>query len=65
MKRAIVIGASSGIGCEVAKLLIAEGWTVGVAARREDRLQMLGASACQRIDVTNEDAGVQLRRLID
>ena len=65
MKKAIVIGASSGIGCEVAKLLIAEGWAVGVAARREDSLQMLGASACQRIDVTNEDAGVQLRRLID
>ena len=65
MKKAIVIGASSGIGCEVAKLLIAEGWAVGVAARREDSLQMLGASACQRIDVTNEDAAVQLRRLID
>ena len=30
-KRAIVIGASSGIGHEVAKLFIEQGWTVGVA----------------------------------
>ena len=40
-KRAIVIGASSGIGREVAKLLMQEGWTVGVAARRVDKLQEL------------------------
>ena len=39
MKQAIVIGASSGIGREVARLLISEGWTVGVAARREAMLQ--------------------------
>ena len=38
MKRAIVMGASSGIGHEVAQLLIADGWTVGVAARRIDKL---------------------------
>ena len=38
MKRAIVMGASSGIGYEVAQLLIADGWTVGVAARRIDKL---------------------------
>lgn len=33
-KKAIVIGASSGIGREVAKLLAADGYTVGMAARR-------------------------------
>ncbi len=38
MKKAIVVGASSGIGHEVARLLIAEGWAVGVAARRIDKL---------------------------
>ena len=49
-KRAIVIGASSGIGLEVAKLLIEQGWTVGVAARRVELLQGMGAAAVERID---------------
>ena len=64
MKRAIVIGASSGIGREVARLLISEGWTVGVAARREAMLQDLGASATACIDVTAEDATQRLQQLI-
>ena len=34
MKKAIVVGASSGIGMEVARLLLKQGWKVGVAARR-------------------------------
>ena len=34
MKKAIIMGASSGIGHEVARKLINEGWTVGLAARR-------------------------------
>jgi NAD(P)-dependent dehydrogenase (short-subunit alcohol dehydrogenase family) len=38
-KRAIVIGASSGIGREVAQLLVKQGWTVGVAARRVELLE--------------------------
>ena len=63
-KRAIVIGASSGIGREVARLLMADGWTVGVAARREDRLKELGAAAWQQIDVTQADAPQRLRQLI-
>lgn len=65
MKRAIVIGASSGIGREVARLLISEGWTVGVAARREAMLQDLGATTIACIDVTAEDATQRLRRLIE
>ena len=65
MKRAIVIGASSGIGREVARLLISEGWTVGVAARREAMLQDLGATAIACIDVTAEDATQRLQRLIE
>ena len=64
MKRAIVIGASSGIGREVARLLISEGWTVGVAARREAMLQDLGAAATACIDVTAEDATQRLQQLI-
>ena len=64
MGNAIVIGASSGIGREVAKLLIAEGWTVGVAARRVELLQTLGAAAVEPIDVTTETATGHLRSLI-
>ncbi len=65
MKRAIVIGASSGIGRAVALLLMEEGWTVGVAARREERLLELKASATERIDVTADDAEVHLQALIN
>ena len=65
MKKAIVVGASSGIGHEVARLLIAEGWAVGVAARRIDKLTDLQAMAPERvytaqIDVNNEDAETSL-----
>ena len=63
-KRAIVIGASSGIGREVALLLMKEGWRVGVAARRVDRLQELHAAATEQIDVTQEEATVRLQSLI-
>ena len=63
-RRAIVVGASSGIGQEVAKLLMAEGWTVGVAARREDKLKALGATAVEQIDVTKENATERLQALI-
>ena len=64
-KRAIVVGASSGIGLEVTRILMAEGWTVGVAARRIERLQGLGASAVEHIDVTAADAPEGLQRLIN
>ena len=40
-KKAIVMGATSGIGMEVAKQLAAKGWQVGIAGRRIERLQTL------------------------
>ena len=40
-KKAIVMGATSGIGMEVAKLLAAKGWQVGIAGRRIERMQAL------------------------
>jgi NADP-dependent 3-hydroxy acid dehydrogenase YdfG len=64
-KRAIVIGASSGIGREVAKLLIQEGWTLGVAARRVEMLQDIGNVEVEQIDVTSVDAPARLRSLIE
>lgn len=69
-KRAIVVGASSGIGREVAILLANRGWTVGVAARRLQNLEEL--ASCheaivdfETIDVTVADADVALVRLIE
>ena len=64
-KRAIIIGASSGIGREVAKLLMQEGWTIGVAARRVDKLEELNAAAMEQIDVTKDDATTRLQSLIN
>jgi len=57
------------MGLEVAKLLLADGCRLGVAARREDRLQALKQLApdrveVQAIDVTDEDAPRHLRSLI-
>jgi hypothetical protein len=43
MKKAVIVGASSGMGCEVSKLLLARGWKIGVAARRESALSELKA----------------------
>ena len=37
--RAIVIGATSGIGRAVAGLMAEEGWTVGIAGRRREMLE--------------------------
>ena len=41
MKKAIIIGATSGIGQEVAKCLLLEGWKIGVAGRRQSSLENL------------------------
>lgn len=39
MKRIIIIGATSGIGLEVARCYLKDGWQVGVAGRREEELE--------------------------
>lgn len=70
MNNVVIIGASSGMGLEVAKLYLERGYRLGVAARREDRLQALQQLApdrvvTQAIDVTDADAGERLRELID
>ena len=69
-KRAIVMGATSGIGQEVARLLAANGYEVGIAGRREERLVQMaqatpGIVAHRQIDVTKEDAPAELHKLID
>ncbi|MBQ9285128.1 MAG: SDR family NAD(P)-dependent oxidoreductase [Bacteroidaceae bacterium] len=70
MKRAIIVGASSGIGLEVARQLLADGWTVGACARREEPLLALQGEAPGRVevvklDVTQADAPTQLQTLIE
>ncbi|MBR4644718.1 MAG: SDR family NAD(P)-dependent oxidoreductase [Bacteroidaceae bacterium] len=69
-KKAVIVGASSGIGREVAQLLIADGWQLGIAARREEPLMELKAMAPERvevatIDVTKSDANEQLLSLVE
>lgn len=69
-KRAVIVGASSGIGREVVRLLLADGWDVGIAARRVECLQELKEQApeqivMQAIDVTLPDADKQLLTLIE
>ena len=70
MRKGIVIGASSGLGKEVAKLLIADGYKLGIAARRTEPLEELKALApyqveVQAIDVTSDDAPHALEQLIE
>ena len=41
MQKAIIIGATSGIGQEVARILVQQGWHIGIAGRREEALHAL------------------------
>lgn len=68
-RRAIIMGATSGIGMEVAKVLAQKGWTVGIAGRRQELLQQiqrkhLNIVATECIDVTKADAPERLRTLV-
>ena len=69
-KRAVVMGATSGIGMEVALLLAKKGWKVGIAGRREERLNHImdstdGIVCCKQIDITKENAPLLLNELIE
>lgn len=68
--RIIIVGATSGIGRETARLFIEAGWRVGIAGRREGELRSLQQKAPDRIDwevidITREEAPEALQRLID
>jgi len=69
MKKAIVIGATSGIGRELAKILSLNNYVVGMAGRRTELLSNLqreiSGSYIKRIDVTKlEEAITLLKELI-
>lgn len=70
MRQAIIVGASSGLGKEVAQLLLADGWRIGVMARREEVLLELKAENPTKVeveacDITQERAPAQLLSLIN
>ena len=70
MKKAIIIGATSGLGFEVAKLLVEQGWQIGIAGRRESNLAELKSLMPDKIttlvmDVTCDDASDKLEKLIE
>lgn len=60
MKKAIIVGASSGIGRELAKILAGKGYAVGLIARREALLQNIQGELSSKayiktIDICNRD----------
>lgn len=68
--KAIIIGATSGIGQEVARLLVKQGWHIGVSGRREEALRDFQRIAprqieIQPLDITREDALLHLQALIE
>ncbi len=70
MKRIVIMGATSGLGLEVARNAIAAGWRVGVAGRRVEALSELQATAPTQveiaaIDITAEDAPARLAELAE
>ena len=69
MRRAIIIGATSGIGQALARKLAAEGYRVGIAGRRGERLAEIAAGSpddfvVKAFDATAEDAVAHLEKLI-
>lgn len=50
MKRIVIVGATSGIGLEVARLCICAGWRVGAAGRRKEALEALRSEAPGQVE---------------
>ncbi len=70
MNTAIIIGATSGIGREIASRLADEGWSVGIAGRRAEALEEFrseyGAErvSVAQLDVTDENSIAALETLL-
>ncbi len=68
-KRIVIVGATSGLGLELARLCIAAGWRVGAAGRNAGALARLKAEAPEQvetaeIDITRDDAPPRLAELV-
>jgi short-subunit dehydrogenase len=71
MKKAIIIGASSGIGQELAKIFSENGFVTGITARRVELLEQMakeltGKSFVRRMDIAKTDEAINtLEKLIE
>ena len=70
MKRVLIVGATSGIGYESAKIFLQHGHVVGLAGRRDENLKPLMAeyprtTYSKQIDITSPEAPSLLSELID
>lgn len=71
MKRAIIVGASSGIGEELARQMAADGWELGLLARRTELLDKLATqlptdARVRALDVSQpEEAATVLTTLLE
>jgi short-subunit dehydrogenase len=69
-KSAIIVGASSGIGEALARQLHEEGWTLGLLARREERLAAIAANLKDRTligyaDVSKSDCSDRFETMLE
>lgn len=69
-KKAVIIGATSGIGEALAQTMAADGWMVGITGRRGAELERIRAKLPERFtaaafDVTAPDATLHLEKLIE
>ena len=69
MGKAIIIGATSGIGKAIAIRLLEKGWTVGISGRRSDALEDIASryerAVPQQMDITTPDAVTTLDSLLE
>jgi short-subunit dehydrogenase len=68
-KKALIVGATSGIGKQLAYLLAKDGYQVGVVGRRKEKLKELEETISTKvwtksIDVSKEEASEQIKDLI-
>ena len=70
MKRVVIVGATSGIGYESAKIFLQQGYVVGLVGRRVENLKPLieeypQTTYSKQIDITSPEAPQQLSELIN